>query len=88
MNLYSLKRLNLKGNKISDIGVETFQNLPELEDLDISYNEINKFEFSIFDQVGTLSMFTINASHNKIHELGMKVDNFSLESSKWAIKII
>lgn len=79
-NLESLQRLNLKGNKISNIAHEAFHNLPELEDLDLSYNEINKLEFPIFDQAGTLSMFRVNLSHNKLHALETPRDgNVSLE---------
>lgn len=84
MNLRNLKRLNLKGNKISNAGEEAFQNLPELEDLDMSYNSLNKFDFSMFDQVGTLSMFRLNVSHNKISDLQIKKDdNFNLEPGKY-----
>lgn len=84
MNLRSLKRLNLKGNKISNAGEEAFQNLPELEDLDMSYNSLSRFDFSIFDQVGTLSMFRLNVSHNKISDLQLtKDDNFNLDSGKF-----
>lgn len=43
--------------------------MPELEDLDISFNKIPKFDFSMFDQVGTLSMFNLNMSHNNLKEL-------------------
>lgn len=79
MNLNSLTRLNLKGNLILSVAAETFQNLPLLEDLDMSYNRLNKFEFSIFDQVGTLSMFRVNVSHNKIVDLHINVNDFGRE---------
>ncbi|XP_015839467.1 chaoptin isoform X1 [Tribolium castaneum] len=69
MNLKSLKRLNLKGNKIATIAYETFQNLPELEDLDLAYNSISSLDFNIFDQVGSLGMFHVNMSHNKLINL-------------------
>jgi hypothetical protein len=69
MNLENLKRLNLKGNKISSIDYETFQNIPDLEDLDLSYNNLNSLDFTVFDQVGTLSMFHVNMSHNKLRNL-------------------
>lgn len=75
MNLERMKRLNLKGNKISTITYEAFQNLPELEDLDISYNKLTSFDFSMFDQVGTLAMFHVNASHNKLKELTVNIGN-------------
>lgn len=46
-----------------------FQNLPELEFLDLAYNNINEFDFASFDQVGTLSSFKVNVSHNEIARL-------------------
>lgn len=73
MNLEHVKRLNLKGNKLSNISFEAFQNLPELEDLDMSYNELSNFDFNMFDQVGTLSIFRVNASHNKLKELMVNI---------------
>lgn len=69
MNLENLKRLNLKGNKISSLLYETFQNIPELEDLDLSYNNLESFEFNCLDQVGSVGVFKLNISHNKISEL-------------------
>lgn len=81
MNLENLKRLNLKGNKISSISYEAFQNLPELEDLDMSYNSLNSFEYTMFDQVGTLGMFQLNVSHNFISNLAFNiVENYGRES--------
>ncbi|XP_044258031.1 chaoptin isoform X2 [Tribolium madens] len=71
MNLKSLKRLNLKGNKIASIAYESFQNLPELEDLDLAYNSISTLDFNIFDQVGSLGMFHVNMSHNKLINLAV-----------------
>ncbi|CAH1176590.1 unnamed protein product [Phaedon cochleariae] len=69
MNLEQIKRLNLRGNKISIVPFETFQNLPQLEDLDISYNQLRSFDFGMFDQVGTLSIFSVNISHNNLGDL-------------------
>lgn len=70
MNLNYLKRLNIKGNRLSSLGLEAFQNLPELEDLDMAFNKLTTFDFSVFDQVGTLSyMFSVNVSHNKLSQL-------------------
>lgn len=46
-----------------------FQNLPNLEFLDLAYNNLNKFDFASFDQVGTLSSFKVNVSHNEISKL-------------------
>lgn len=82
MNLDILKRLNLKGNLIKVVAAETFQNLPELEDLDMAYNKLGKFEFSVFDQVGTMSMFKVNVSHNKITELHTNINEFEREPGK------
>lgn len=88
MNLEHIKRLNLKGNKLTNISFEAFQNLPELEDLDMSYNELNSFDFNMFDQVGTLSIFRVNASHNKIKELKVNVPmTFPSEAGKCYISM-
>lgn len=84
MNLEHVKRLVLKGNQLSNISFEAFQNLPELEDLDISYNELTSFDFNMFDQVGTLSIFRVNASHNKLKELLVNVPlTFASEAGKF-----
>lgn len=69
MNLKKLKYLNLRGNKINSISDETFQNLPELEHLDLAYNNLRDFDFDYFDQAGTLSALKVNVSFNKISEL-------------------
>lgn len=45
------------------------QNLPDLEFLDLAYNELDEFDFASFDQVGTLASFKVNVSHNSIPKL-------------------
>ncbi|KAH1028507.1 hypothetical protein HUJ05_001861 [Dendroctonus ponderosae] len=60
---------DLTRNKLATISYEAFQNLPELEHLDMSYNKIEKFDFNILDQVGTLAMFHLNVSHNVLNKL-------------------
>lgn len=63
-----------------------FQNLPELEFLDLGYNNLNEFNFASFDQVGTLSSFKVNVSHNKISRLWMNSTTFaSLSGGEFAI---
>ncbi|KAG7188011.1 hypothetical protein KM043_017654 [Ampulex compressa] len=69
MNMNRLKYVNLRGNKLRDITDEAFQNLPDLEFLDLAYNDMNEFDFASFDQVGTLSSFKVNVSHNEIPKL-------------------
>ncbi|XP_014217165.1 chaoptin-like isoform X2 [Copidosoma floridanum] len=80
MNMNRLKYINLRGNKIKDMQNEAFQNLPDLEFLDLAYNKLSEFDFESFDQVGTLSSFKVNASHNEIHRLSVSV-NDSVSSS-------
>lgn len=88
MNLEHIRRLNLKGNKLSNASFEAFQNLPELDDLDMSYNELTSFDFNMFDQVGTLSIFRVNASHNKIKDLRVNVPmTFPSETGKFYTNI-
>ncbi|XP_014471116.1 PREDICTED: chaoptin isoform X3 [Dinoponera quadriceps] len=77
MNMNRLKYINLRGNKIRDITDEAFQNLPDLEFLDLAYNKLNEFDFASFDQVGTLSSFKVNVSHNEISRLWVNSTTFT-----------
>ncbi|KZC10143.1 Chaoptin, partial [Dufourea novaeangliae] len=77
MNLKLLKYINLRGNKLKDITDEAFQNLPDLEFLDLAYNDLGEFDFASFDQVGTLSSFKVNASHNEIPKLFINTTTFT-----------
>lgn len=54
-----------------------FQNLPDLEFLDLAYNNLNEFDFASFDQVGTLSSFKVNVSHNEISRLWINSTAFT-----------
>ncbi|XP_066585681.1 chaoptin [Prorops nasuta] len=69
MNMNRLKYINLRGNRIRHLTDEVFQNLPDLEFLDLAYNDLSEFDFASFDQVGTLSSFRVNVSHNEIFRL-------------------
>lgn len=51
-----------------------FQNLPEVEHIDLAYNSMDYFDFDYLDQVGTLASLKVNISYNKINSL---VDNSS-----------
>lgn len=53
------------------------KNLPDLEFLDLAYNDLNEFDFASFDQVGTLSSFKVNASHNEIPKLWINSTTFT-----------
>ncbi|XP_033217135.1 chaoptin-like isoform X2 [Belonocnema kinseyi] len=77
MNMNRLKYINLRGNQIKTIVDEVFQNLPELEFLDLAYNDLNDFDFNYFDQVGTLSSFKVNVSHNEISHLSVNSSTYS-----------
>ncbi|CAL1688585.1 unnamed protein product [Lasius platythorax] len=77
MNMNRLKYINLRGNKIRDIIDEAFQNLPDLEFLDLAYNNLHEFDFASFDQVGTLSSFKVNVSHNEIPRLWINSTTFA-----------
>lgn len=57
-----------------------FQNLPDLEFLDLAYNNLNEFDFASFDQVGTLSSFKVNVSHNEISRLWINSTTFASPS--------
>ncbi|KAJ1520527.1 hypothetical protein ONE63_003648 [Megalurothrips usitatus] len=70
-NLDKLRRLDLRGNRLQHIDPEAFQNLPALEELDLAYNSMSELDFGVLDQVGTLSSFRLNLSHNHIHHLEM-----------------
>ncbi|KYN18187.1 Chaoptin [Trachymyrmex cornetzi] len=80
INMNRLKYINLRGNKIRDITDEAFQNLPDLEFLDLAYNNLNEFDFASFDQVGTLSSFKVNVSHNEISRLWVNSTSFTPSS--------
>ncbi|CAK1579585.1 unnamed protein product [Parnassius mnemosyne] len=68
-SLDNLKVIKLRGNRIIDISEEAFQNLPALKELDISFNHLDTFKFSIFDQVGSATALKVNASYNRITSL-------------------
>ncbi|XP_061383908.1 chaoptin isoform X2 [Danaus plexippus] len=68
-SLDNLKVIRLRGNIITEISEEAFQNLPALKELDISFNQLETFKFSIFDQVGSATALKVNVSYNRIVSL-------------------
>ncbi|XP_045449309.1 chaoptin [Melitaea cinxia] len=68
-SLDNLKVIKLRGNIITEISEEAFQNLPALKELDISFNQMETFKFSIFDQVGSATALKVNVSYNRIISL-------------------
>ncbi|XP_028159952.1 chaoptin isoform X5 [Ostrinia furnacalis] len=68
-SLDNVKVIKLKGNRIYEIFDEAFQNIPALNELDISFNQLNTFRFSIFDQVGSAAALKVNVSHNRMVSL-------------------
>ncbi|CAH2085309.1 unnamed protein product [Euphydryas editha] len=68
-SLDNLKVIRLRGNIITEISEEAFQNLPALKELDISFNQMETFKFSIFDQVGSATALKVNVSYNRIISL-------------------
>lgn len=48
-----------------------------MEFLDFAYNDLAEFDFASFDQVGTLSSFKVNASHNEIPKLWINSTTFT-----------
>ncbi|XP_050544183.1 chaoptin isoform X2 [Daktulosphaira vitifoliae] len=79
-NLESLRWLILRGNIIEKLFSEAFQNLPNLQELDLAYNSIQNMDFSFLDQVGMLSYFRLNVSHNQMSKLHVN-SNFSKKES-------
>lgn len=59
MNLDHLRILNLRGNKLAFISDEAFQNLPELEELDLAYNQMKTFDFGSLDQVSMVLEYCV-----------------------------
>ena len=52
--------------------------------MDLAYNDLFEFDFASFDQVGTLSSFKVNASHNEIHRLSVNSSfTTSMSSSEY-----
>lgn len=68
-NLDKLRKLDLRGNRVQQMDTEAFQNLPALEELDLAYNDMADLDFGMLEQVGTLSSFKLNLSHNHIYHL-------------------
>ncbi|KAL4716304.1 hypothetical protein ACJJTC_014784 [Scirpophaga incertulas] len=68
-SLDNLKVIRLRGNRIYEISEEALQNIPALKELDISFNQLNTFKFSIFDQVGTATALKVNVSYNRMTSL-------------------
>ncbi|RWS28413.1 uncharacterized protein B4U80_00777 [Leptotrombidium deliense] len=66
-NLNSIQTIDLEGNDIDTIDYEAFVNLPRLKKLNLSFNKLKNMHFSIFDQVGTLSTFRFDVSHNELN---------------------
>ncbi|XP_013188195.1 chaoptin isoform X2 [Amyelois transitella] len=67
--LDNLKVIKLRGNRIYGISEEAFQNIPALKELDVSFNQLDTFKFSIFDQVGSATALKVNVSYNRIVSL-------------------
>ncbi|MDR2655005.1 MAG: hypothetical protein LBC56_02900 [Oscillospiraceae bacterium] len=63
--LASLKRVNLSGNGLA-IVPESVYSAPALEELDLSYNQLNKFDFG---KIQSANITRINLSHNNLPEL-------------------
>lgn len=68
-DLTNLRILDLAGNQLNELDDEIFQNSPKLQRIDLSYNKLTNFNIEAFEQIGTLSHFEINLSHNKISTL-------------------
>lgn len=54
----------------------TLQNLPRLNFLDMSFNQLKTFDFDFFDQVGMLASLKVNVSHNDLWELNDNTTSF------------
>ncbi|CAD1476915.1 unnamed protein product [Heterotrigona itama] len=85
VDLPKLTMINLEDNAINRIERRAFMNmkqlqyinLRDLEFLDLAYNDLTEFDFASFDQVGTLSSFKVNASHNEIPKLWINSTTFT-----------
>lgn len=70
---------------------QAFENLPELEHLDLAYNKLSSFSFSWLDQVGILSSLCLNVSHNQIDQLvlnrSLAFDDISQETMHVNVKV-
>lgn len=79
-NLKSLLTINMEGNEIEIIENEAFLNIPQLQQLNLSGNRIKQFSFHSFDQIGTLSSFHLDATHNLID---LQTDHSSNRQPDW-----
>ena len=59
-----LQMINLKGNGITDIGAEVFQNVTGLQNIDISQNQLKSLPVEIF--LGLASLRRLDMSTNKL----------------------
>ncbi|KAI1289154.1 Chaoptin [Halotydeus destructor] len=65
-NLPFLRVLELQSNELETVDLEAFAYLPRLEHLNLSNNRLRTFSMKYFDQVGTLSTFSLNVRANQI----------------------
>ncbi|CAL1276409.1 unnamed protein product [Larinioides sclopetarius] len=61
--------IRLEGNSIETIDNEAFQNLPNIQLINLGYNELSSFNLEAFNQVGRLSTLRIDVDHNNIQNL-------------------
>jgi len=64
-----LNKLNLSGNKISDISILKDVNFKELKELNLSYNEISYI--SILKDVNFKELNQLNLRHNEISDINI-----------------
>ena len=64
-----LNKLDLSGNKISDISVLEKVNFKELKELDLSYNKIS--DISILEKVNFKELNKLDLSSNKISDISV-----------------
>ena len=70
-----LKKIDLSNNNIDSVGEHAFDNLNNLEELNLSHNKLKRFWFEL-DQIKTLKV--LDLSHNSLETLSFSPGNMDI----------
>lgn len=88
MNYRNLKELNLRGNAIFNIEQGVFNILNNLNRLDVSFNLLTTFDFSILPNASKISVTNLILVNNKLTSLKFRSNTrHDIKSNKISISI-